>query len=192
MDDAWQGDANGWVTVLRKARAAGLVTNLELVSTTPARLAALVRPMLPFLDLVIVNDAEIGAIGGEVTVNEHKTDVEACVRAARKVLETGSARLVAVHFPAGAVAVTRGSEVVIQPSVRVPQAEVAGANGAGDAFAAGFVYGFHEGWDLKASLALAHAVAAVSLRSMSTSDAVEPWRDCLAMAEKWGWREGLD
>ena len=31
MDGPWEGDANGWVTTLRKARAAGLQTNLELV-----------------------------------------------------------------------------------------------------------------------------------------------------------------
>jgi sugar/nucleoside kinase (ribokinase family) len=99
--------------------------------------------------------------------------------------------VVAAHFPAGAVAVTREGEVITQPSVRVPKQAVAGANGAGDAFAAGFLYGFHEGWALNRSLALAHASAAASLRSVATCDAVAPWQDCLALADQWGWNEPI-
>ncbi len=68
MDSPWGDDANGWVTVLRKARAAGLKTNLELVSIAASRMAGLVRPCLPHLDLAVVNDLEIGALAGEVRV----------------------------------------------------------------------------------------------------------------------------
>ena len=60
----WQDDANGWVSVLKRARAAGLKTNLELASIDPEQLAELVRPCLPHLDLIIVNDSEIGALSG--------------------------------------------------------------------------------------------------------------------------------
>ena len=63
LDGPWQGDANGWVTVLKKAKAAGLTTNFELVMIEPQRLAGIIRPCLPHLDYLIVNDWEIGAIG---------------------------------------------------------------------------------------------------------------------------------
>jgi sugar/nucleoside kinase (ribokinase family) len=191
MDQAWNGDANGWLTVLRKAREIGLVTNLELASSSPQRLRELVHPLLPHLDLLVVNDTEIGSIGGEETVHDDKTVIGACIAAARKVLESSACQLVAAHFPTGAIAVTREGDVVSQPSVRVPKEAVAGANGAGDAFAAGFLYGFHEGWALQQSLALAHASAAASLRSVTTSDAVAPWRECLALADGWGWNEAI-
>jgi len=79
--------------------------------------------------------------------------------------------------------------VTTRPSVAIPPAEVAGANGAGDAFAAGFLYARHQGWSPERALALAHAVAAASLRAISTTDAVEPWSRCLALADGWGWRE---
>jgi len=95
-------------------------------------------------------------------------------------------RQVVVHFPAGAVAVGRDEGVVRLASVRVPAAEIAGANGAGDAFAAGFLYGHHQGWSLREALALAHAAAAASLRSISTTGAVEGWRTCLELAATWG------
>jgi sugar/nucleoside kinase (ribokinase family) len=191
MDAPWEGDANGWVAVLRKARTAGLETNLELVSVDPARIAELARPCLPHLDLLVANEVEIGAIAGETTVRDGVTDVEACVRAARKVLAEGSMRVVVAHFPKGAVAVTRGGELVRHPSVRVPPEAVASPNGAGDAFAAGYVYGHHEGWSVEDSVALAHAVAAASLRAISTTGAVESWRACLDLARRWGWRDGI-
>ncbi|HET7716510.1 MAG TPA: carbohydrate kinase family protein [Bauldia sp.] len=191
MDGPWQGDANGWVTTLKQAKAAGLVTNLELASIAPERLAALVRPCLPHLDLLVVNDAEIGGIAGIETVRNGTTDTEACVMAARKALEMGAMEHVAVHFPTGAVVACRDGSVLAKPSVAVPPAELKGANGAGDAFAAGFLYGFHEAWPLDRALALAHATAAASLRQISTTASIGSWQDCLALAERWGWRPSL-
>ena len=190
MDAPWEGGwPSGWVAVLRKARAAGLETNLELASIDPARLADLVEPCLPHLDLLVVNDVEIGALAGEPTSRDGHTDVEACVRAARKVMAEGAMRLVVAHFPTGAVALARGGEPVRRPSVQVPREAIAGANGAGDAFAAGFLYGHHEGWSLDDALSLAHAAAAASLRGISTTGSVESWRACLDLARRWGWRE---
>jgi sugar/nucleoside kinase (ribokinase family) len=191
MDAPWGEDANGWVTVLKKARAAGLETNLELMSASDAVIAALTRPCLPHLDLLIVNDVEIGAIAGETSSQDGRTDVGACVRAARHVLESGAMRIVAVHFPMGAVAVTRTGELYKVPSVAVPSEAIAAANGAGDAFASGFLYGVHEGWTVPDSLALAHATAAASLRGLSTTGAVESWQNCLALARAWGTRPSL-
>ena len=90
MDAPWQGDANGWVTTLKKARAAGLQTNLELASIAPERLAALVRPCLPHLDLLVVNDHEIGGIAGIETVRGRQDRCRPPVSAAAKaVLEHG-------------------------------------------------------------------------------------------------------
>jgi sugar/nucleoside kinase (ribokinase family) len=191
MDAPWQGDANGWVTTLKKARAAGLQTNMELASLAPERLAALLRPCLPHLDLLVVNDHEIAGIAGIETVVDGRTDVAACEAAAKAVLDMGISQIVVAHFPLGAVLVARDGNVVRSPSVNVPPSEVVGANGAGDAFAAGFVYGFHEGWSVEDALKLAHAAAAASLREISTTASVETWSECLALARKWGWREAI-
>ena len=191
MDGPWHQEANGWVAVLKKARGAGIKTNLELVSVTPERIAALARPCLPHLDFLIVNDTEIGAIAGETTATDGVTDVEACIRAASRVLGEGAMRVVAVHFPMGAIVVTCEGAVTRRPSVNVPKTEVNSANGAGDAFAAGMLYGLHEDWSIEDALTLAHAAAAASLRSLSTTGAVESWQDCLALAARWGWRDAL-
>ena len=130
-----------------------------------------------------------GALVSMETVKDGVADANTCRAAAERLMETTTLSLVAVHFPKGAVAMTRDGTVVEQPSVNVPQNEVVGSNGAGDCFAAGMLFGHHEGWPLKQTVKLAHASSASSLRSASTTESVLPWTDCLALAEKWGWRK---
>jgi sugar/nucleoside kinase (ribokinase family) len=186
MDVPWGEDPNGWVTVLKKARAAGMKTNLELCTLSPQRLRDLITPCLPHLDTLIVNDSEIGALAEMKTVSGGRTDLEQARRAAREVLLRGSMWLVAVHFPDGAFAMTRDGTTTFVPSVKVPPDAIVGPNGAGDAFAAGFLYGIHEDWPLEDGLWLGHAAAACSLRTAGTTDGVENWRSCIAIAERWG------
>jgi sugar/nucleoside kinase (ribokinase family) len=191
MDVPCEDAANGWVAVLRMARAAGLETSLELVSTTPGRIAMLGRPCLPYLDYLIVNDVEIGGLTGETTVRGDRTDPEAVERAVRRIAGLGPLRLVVAHFPRGAVAATGDGALIFRPSLAVPADQIVAANGAGDAFAAGTLYGVHEGWSVGDALALGHAAAASSLRGLSTTGAVGTWQECLALADRWGVREAI-
>ena len=188
MDAPWQGDANGWVSVLKKARAAGLATNLELVTVAPETLAALALPCLPHLDTLIVNDFEIGALSEMPTVIDGITDAAACAKAARQVLARGAMEVVVVHYVKGALLLARDGTLRVKPSVQVPEEAFRGANGAGDAFAAGFLYARHQGFGFDGALALAHAAAAACLRSITTADSVESFEDCLRLAQTWGWR----
>lgn len=190
MDAPHAAAANGWVATLIAARAAGFLTSLELASVAPERIAALVRPCLPHLDYLVVNDVEIGALAGMTTLRDGGTDVDACAEAVRRVAALGNLRLVAAHFPMGAVAVASGA-LVRQPSLRVPPSAIAGANGAGDAFAAGTLLGLHDAWDAAEALALGRAAAAASVRSVTTTGGVVAWRDCLALAAEWGVRDGF-
>ncbi len=161
------------------------------MTLAPELIANVARPLLPHLDLLVVNDAEIGAVAGMRTVEGPATDVPACLAAARSVLAAGAMDLVVVHFPAGCIAVARDGTVAIQPSVAVPPEAVAGTNGAGDAFAAGVLLSLHQGAPLGDALALAHAAAAASLRALSTAGSVDSAESCLALAARWGWRDPL-
>ena len=188
MDSIWRDQPNGWVAVLRSARAAGLETNMELVSAPDSVIRRLVLPCLPLLDWLVVNDTEIGALARRATVVDGVTDVPVVEQAAREVLALGAMSLVVVHFTMGAVLVTRDGMVLHVPSVRVPDAARKGANGAGDAFAAGFFCGIHEGEALEACLRLGHASAAASLREADTYSGIGARKECLALADRWGWR----
>ena len=75
MDRPWDNDANGWVTVLKKSNAAGLQNNLELASIGSEAIRTIVTPCLPYLDTLVVNDVEIGALSDMVTSPDGVTDV---------------------------------------------------------------------------------------------------------------------
>lgn len=191
MDAAWGQDPNGWVTVLKEARKAGFATNLELCSVSAERIAELARPCLAHLDLLVVNDFEIAAIAGLAGESGSGVEVQNCVDAARMALEAGAMQLVVVHFPHGAVALSRDGGEFSIPSVAVPLDSIQGTNGAGDAFAAGLLYGLHEDWSITDAIHLGHASAAASMRGLGTTDKVVSWRECLDLATRWGWRETL-
>ena len=188
MDAAVAGEANGWVATLKAARAAGLKTNLELMTIGREKLFELAAPCLPHLDMLIVNDFEIGVLGGVETRRGEATDVAAVFRAVEAVFARGPMAVVAAHFPEGSVVAMREGAAAAVGSVAVPAESVRGVNGAGDAFAAGFLYGVHEGWDLQRSGRLAHACAAASLREASTTTGVVGVAECLELAARWGSR----
>jgi sugar/nucleoside kinase (ribokinase family) len=189
MDGPWRGAANGWVAVLRKARAFGLSANLELMTTQADRLAELGRPCLPHLDWLIVNDYEIGALGGrETRRTDGSTDPPAVARAIDDVLALGSMQWAAAHFPEGAIVGGRDGSRLALGSVALPASAIVGANGAGDAFAAGMLYGLHEQWPIVECLELGHASAAASMRAVSTTAGLGTVGECRTLARRWGFR----
>jgi sugar/nucleoside kinase (ribokinase family) len=189
MDRPWRGEPNGWVATLRKARSVGLRANLELMTTGARQLAELGRPCLPYLDWLIVNDFEIGALAGLATRRpDGSTDLGAVARAIDEALAQGAMQWAAAHFPEGAIVGGRDGSRLVLGSVALPASAIAGANGAGDAFAAGMLYGLHEQWPVAECLQLAHACAAASMRAVSTTAGVGTVAECLALAKQWGFR----
>jgi sugar/nucleoside kinase (ribokinase family) len=189
MDAPDADGETGFSRALRAAQAAGMLTTMELVTLAPERQAALVTPCLQHLDSLIVNEMEAGPVAGVDLRPGGRIDWTAAERACIALRARGPRRLVAIHFPEGAVAVGAEGEPLRQGSVRLPAADIRSAVGAGDAFAAGMVFAWHEGWPLDRALRLAVAVAAQSLRGETTTDAILPWRDCLAAAEALGHRD---
>ena len=191
MDGRAAGGGNGWSALLERARAAGLHTNLELVSLDRDRVAELALPCLPYLDSIVVNEVEAGALTGidaPVPGADGPVDWPALEAMALGLLERGVSKLAVVHFPAGAVAAAPGGQTWRQDSVRLSREEVRSTTGAGDAFAAGVLFGLHGGWPVDRCLQLATASAATSVRSSHTSEGIRPADVCLAEADAAGYR----
>jgi sugar/nucleoside kinase (ribokinase family) len=188
MDSAWQEDANGWVAVLRKARSAGIQCNAELVSIEAERIRRVGLPCVPLLDTLIINEYELSALcDSDVSEGGNKTSVDQCITAATQLLEysagrQGATRMIVVHCPDFAIAVSRSGEVHTRRSFTIDSQHIVSSVGAGDAFAAGMLYGIHQQWDTDTSLELAHAVAAASLRSSNAVGTVESVAQCLQYA----------
>lgn len=188
LDAAWKDEASGWVAVLKKAQAAGLKPNIELVSIEPEKIRAAALPLLGHLDTLIINDYEAGALAEIETIKNGVADARACRKAAEILMERSNLSLCAIHFPMGGIVLSRKGDIAEHPSVNIPKSEIVGSNGAGDAFAAGILFGHHEAWPIMQSLKLAHAGAAASMRHESTTGSVENCQECLRLANAWGWR----
>ena len=191
LDTPRPDGGNGWTDLLRRAKAAGLHTNLELVTLPAQRMAEVALPCLPHLDSIVINELEAGALTGvEATVPgaDGPVDWPALEAMARRLLELGVSTLAVIHFPAGAVAAAADGQTFRQGSVRLPRAQVRSTVGAGDAFAAGVIMGLHEGWPVPQCLRLAVASAAACVRSPHTSVGIGSAQECLTAADAAGYR----
>ena len=191
MDRSRPGGGNGWSALLQRAQAAGLHTNLEMVSLAPDRTTEVARPCLPCLDSIVINELEAGALTGieaAAPTADGPADWPALEAMALGLVEQGVSVLAVVHFPAGCVAAAPGGRTWRQGSVRLPREQVRSTIGAGDAFAAGVILGLHEGWPVERCLRLAVASAAACVRSPNTSDGIKPADQALADADLAGYR----
>jgi sugar/nucleoside kinase (ribokinase family) len=166
-------------------------TTMELVSLPDEEIRAVALPCLPHLDYLVINEIEAAALTGtqirpgDVDGHPHWGVLESIATA---LVKLGVSRLVAVHFPAGCVAAAPGGLLWRQGSVRLPRSAVRNATGAGDAFAAGVIYGLHEELPVVQCLRLGVCVAAANLQGAATSDGVQPLAKCLALGETYGYR----
>jgi len=162
--------------LLARATDAGLTTALDLVSAAHPRFREIVRSSLPHTDYLFLNEIEAGNILGKAVPPDSPA---AIAGAAEAILSLGVRRAVTLHTEHHAATATSSGEVHHQPSLKVCPTEIRGANGAGDAFAAGFLHAIHQQESIPAALALAVKTAAQCLthptpsggvRSSSTKD----------------------
>jgi sugar/nucleoside kinase (ribokinase family) len=173
--------------VLQRAKAAGLQTSLDCVSEAGNRFQTIVKPILPFVDILFANDFEAEKLTSVPLRRNNAIQAAAVEQAARLLLKAGVQSWVVIHFPEAVYACHVSGEGCWQPSVRVPQESIGGAAGARDALAAGVLFGVHEEWPMVQSLNLGVCAAAASLRHPSCSAGVGPADACLASAQKLGY-----
>lgn len=187
--EAIDGDgSSGAARVLRAARSAGLLTSLDFVSLDSDQYATLAAPVLPEVDVLVVNEYEAGRLTGTELAGDDGVPVGAAVAAAETLLARGVQKLVVIHFTDGVVVRNDEGRVWRQGSVKLPGEQIKGANGAGDAFAAGLLYGLHQGWPVQPVLESAVCVAAACLTDATTSAGVRPFSDCLELGRQHGFR----
>lgn len=174
--------------LLEKARAAGLTTSVDIVSTENPKFRKIAEAALPHTDVLIINELEAGKIAGLQVHVDGKTDLEAVKQVAQMLLTKGVRQWVVIHFVEGSVVAT-SEGIVTQASLQLPQSAIAGATGAGDAFAAGFLHGFHEGWSVQDCLNLAVCTAACCLSDPTPSLGMKSVDECLLLGEKYGYRD---
>ena len=185
------GGANQWVEALKRAQSLGIESNMEMVTLDPVVTKELVLPCLPHLSSLIINESEAGAlldVSAKVEGADKDINWNLLEGMAQGLISRGVSRLAVIHTPAGVVAADSTGKTWRQGSVKVPETQIRGTTGAGDAFAAGVVYGLHEGWGVQECIRLGVAAAAQNVQSHLTSVGVKRFADTLAEAETFGYR----
>jgi sugar/nucleoside kinase (ribokinase family) len=181
--------STGASRLLQQASGLGFKTSVDLVSEDSDRFAAVVRPILPHLDYLIINEFEAGrSTGVQVTV-DGKIDLARLSEAAARLLESGVREWVVIHFPDGALARHANGEICLQGSVKIPPEKIRGAAGAGDAFAAGTLLGLHDGWPIRDCLRMAVCAAASNLFDPTCTGGILPLEECLRLGTGHGFRD---
>ena len=174
--------------VLARAQAAGIKTSIDVVSEDSDRFAKIVLPALKHVDVCIMNEFEAGRVTRrKIRVGENLDRAE--LRAAMgELLAAGVREGVVVHFPEGGCALTADGSWHEHGSVNLPADYIKGAAGAGDAFTAGILLGWHEGRPIGDALRVAVCAAAANLSDETCTGGLRPLADCLALGERYGFR----
>jgi len=186
--DALAADGlNASARLLRDARAAGQTTAADLVSAANPHLREQLAPCLPHLDILFLNEWEaaqlLKADAAEMFTADKAKNVAQAVR------RIGVRGAVVLHFPEGVVAAIGNDECLTQSAVNLPNGEIQGTVGAGDALAAGVLLARHHEMPWPEALQLGVCAAAACLRSPTASDGLLPWKKCLEWGREFGFKK---
>jgi sugar/nucleoside kinase (ribokinase family) len=148
--------------LLREVREAGGTTSVDPNWDPAEEWDAGLLELLPVIDVFLPNSVEAREITGIDDIDVASESL------------AGRGGVVSIKFGDGGGMVQRGDE----GATRVPgiYVDVADTTGAGDAFDAGFLLGWLEGWPLERALALANVCGGLSCRAAGGTDA-QPSRE---------------
>ena len=184
--------------VLARAQEAGLKTSIDVVSEDSDRFAKIVLPALKHVDVCIMNEFEAGRVtrrrirvgdahsGAPGVAGLDRTELRAAMQ---QLLDAGVRERVIVHFPEGGCALGRDGAWHEHGSVQLPGDYIKGAAGAGDAFTAGVLLGWHEGKPVEEWLRIGVCAAAANLSDETCTGGLKPLAECLALGERFGFRK---
>jgi sugar/nucleoside kinase (ribokinase family) len=174
--------------VLARAQAAGLKTSIDLVSEDSDRFAKVVSPALKHVDLCIMNEFEAGRVTGQHIRTDSGLDRTALKKAMEQILAAGVREHVIIHFPEGGAALGRDGQLHEHTSVKLPDTYIKGAAGAGDAFTAGILLGWHEHLPVKDWLRYGVCAAAANLADETCTGGMLPLGEVLELGARYGFR----
>lgn len=155
------------VSVLRAARAAGVVTSLDVIWDDTGRWMDVLAPCLPHVDYFLPNLAEGRALTG----------CQAPQEVARALVNAGVGMVILKLGAGGCLVAHQGNEQLWVPAL---PAVVVDATGAGDCFAGGLLAGLWRGWQLVDAVRLGHAAGAACVGAVGATVGVKSFADTVA------------
>lgn len=176
MDELLSDGSTRAAQFLQQAKALGMSTSVDLVSTQHSQFHEITRSVLPHVDILLINEIEAAAVLGRTL----EVTLASLEQAAQQLLELGVLQQVVLHSPQ--ISVIASHQMVHSTyNSQLPEGYIQGATGAGDAFAAGYLYGWMKDWEHKRCLALAQGAAVACLSHPTPSQGLRSVAECLAL-----------
>lgn len=186
LDDSGRSEAS---YLLEEAVKQGFKTSIDIVSENSNRFHNIIHSSLAYTDYLFVNEYEASKISNVPLVSQVNPDISKYKVAAEVLMKMGVRKWVFIHCPQLCLALNSMGEFFIQGSLQVPNDQIIGSSGAGDAFAAGVLYGLHEEKDIQECLKWGVATAAASINKPGCSEGVLPLDAIAKLENYWPARE---
>ena len=184
MDEVDGQGRNGTSQVFQAAKAAGMRTVSDLVSSHNPKLREQIDPCIPFLDILFLNEWEASVVLG-VSEDEYSGNVTGLKQMARCVLDLGIHEAVILHDEKGVALALRNGGDLYQSALKLPSDFVKGSVGAGDALAAGVLTGLQNEMSWEQCLRLGVCSAASCLNAPTCSEGIRHWSECLKLYDRY-------
>lgn len=162
LDKIDNGDG---IKILKKCNELGIKTSIDLVSENSDRYS-LVKPVLKYVDYLIINEIEASALAGIKFNGNNIYDIM------KKIKSLGVKEKIIVH-QVKASYLLDDNEFIEMPSLKINPKDIKGTTGAGDAFCAGSLLGIYNNYSNKEILDFASKVAAISLTEKDATSGVK-------------------
>ena len=183
IDESGRSEAS---YVFEDAQKRGFLTSTDIVSEASDRFQKVVPSSLPFINYLFVNEYEASRLTDVDLVENGKVNMNKAYEAVERIIDLGVQDYVILHYPEAAIACDSKKQKLVCPSVNVPSEMIKGTAGAGDAFAAGVLFGLHENQAIIDCLKFGTCAAAASLFDESCSDGVLSMDEVVKLEARFG------
>ncbi len=161
--------------LLHNVQKQGIKTSIDAVSAEAGRFSAVILPALKYCDYVIINEIEICSATGLAPRNDDGSlNVGNIKSSMQKFFGYGVREKVIVHCTEAGFLLDNEGNFTEVGSLILPKGYVKGSVGAGDAFAAGCLYGIYNDYENEKILEFASCAAAMSLSEADSISGMKP------------------
>lgn len=170
--DAWDEEyGTKSARFLHDVQKKGIKTCIDVVSDQNGKFAEKVAPVIKYCDYIVINEIEGGMLCGISPRNESgDLLLDNLKKICQELKSQGVKDTVVLHCPELSCAIDSNEEFHVSNSFDLPKDYVVGTVGAGDAFCAGMLYSFLNGYDVQKGMQLASCSAVCNLSAKNSVD----------------------
>ncbi len=172
--------------LLAEAQRRGMKTSIDVVSEAGNRFKKIVTPALKYSDYCVINELEAQQITGVCLRDDEGRLYQENMKEALQIIKSlGVTTWAVIHCPEGAFGLDENDNYVASRSLPIPNEDILGTVGAGDAFCSGVIYGAWKKWTLEESIRLATCCAVAALSERGATEGLASIEEVMKFEKKY-------